>query len=82
VLHGAEAEEEAVEKKKQLHRATAGYQKVARTDVRDCQEPLLQKGSKRTLSVPSTLIMKIKELHRAHATTPRRTAGYQRVATD
>jgi hypothetical protein len=32
-------------------------QRSQQTDVRDCQEPLHQKGSKRTLSVPSTLRM-------------------------
>jgi hypothetical protein len=31
--------------------------RLQQTDVRGCQEPLLQKGSKRTLSVPSTLRM-------------------------
>jgi hypothetical protein len=31
--------------------------RLQKTDLGDCQEPLLQKGSKRTLSVPSTLRM-------------------------
>jgi hypothetical protein len=51
-------------------------ERLQQTDVRDRQEPLLQKGSKRI----AKRWKKKKQLHRAHATTSKRTAGYRKVA--
>jgi hypothetical protein len=59
VLHGAEpplAARSSYTVHMRLRRnERLAIERLRQTDARDCQEPLLQKGSKRTLSVPSTL---------------------------
>jgi hypothetical protein len=43
------------------HNDWLAIRSLQQTDFRDCQEPLLQKGSKHTLSVPSWPLAELRE---------------------